>query len=114
MSAAKSLLIELGTEELPPKALDELSAAFARGICEGLVKCGIEAAVDERAGCLHLVFSDQGIAYDPLSHNAKKVDPADEQRKGGLGILLMRKYMDDLRYTRADGRNILRMTKRFV
>ena len=74
----------------------------------------IEAAADERAGCLHLVFSDQGIAYDPLSHNAKKVDPADEQRKGGLGILLMRKYMDDLRYTRADGRNILRMTKRFV
>lgn len=74
----------------------------------------IEAAVDERAGCLHLVFSDQGIAYDPLPHDAKKVDPADEQRKGGLGILLMRKYMDDLRYTRADGRNILRMTKRFV
>ena len=25
MSAAKSLLIELGTEELPPKALDELA-----------------------------------------------------------------------------------------
>ena len=74
----------------------------------------IEAAVDERVGCLHLVFSDQGIAYDPLSHEAKKVDPTDEQRKGGLGILLMRKYMDDLRYTRSDGRNILRMTKRFV
>ncbi|WP_302718844.1 SpoIIE family protein phosphatase [uncultured Senegalimassilia sp.] len=74
----------------------------------------IEVAVDERAGCLHLVFSDQGIAYDPLSHDPKKVDPTDEQRKGGLGILLMRKYMDDLRYTRVDGRNILRMTKRFV
>ena len=27
-----SLLIELGTEELPPKALDELSVAFAKGI----------------------------------------------------------------------------------
>ncbi len=74
----------------------------------------VEAAVDERAGCLHLVFSDQGIAYDPLSHEAKKVDPTDEERKGGLGILLMRTYMDDLRYTRTDGRNILRMTKRFV
>ncbi|HEX8777244.1 MAG TPA: glycine--tRNA ligase subunit beta [Rhodanobacter sp.] len=46
MSAAKSLLIELGTEELPPKALDELSAAFLRGVCEGLTKRGIEAAVD--------------------------------------------------------------------
>ncbi len=74
----------------------------------------IEMAVDERAGCLHLVFSDQGIAYDPLSHEAKKVDPTDDERKGGLGILLMREYMDDLRYTRTDGRNILRMTKRFV
>lgn len=74
----------------------------------------IEAAIDVRAGCLHLVFSDQGIAYDPLSHKAKKVDPTDEQRKGGLGILLMRNYMDDLHYTRADGRNILRMTKRFI
>ncbi|BFI94579.1 MAG: glycine--tRNA ligase subunit beta [Rhodanobacter sp.] len=47
MSAAKSLLIELGTEELPPKALDELSAAFARGICDGLAKRGIEAALDK-------------------------------------------------------------------
>ncbi len=47
MSAAKSLLIELGTEELPPKALDELSAAFLHGICDGLAKRGIEAALDE-------------------------------------------------------------------
>ncbi|TAL74136.1 MAG: glycine--tRNA ligase subunit beta [Rhodanobacter sp.] len=46
MSASKSLLVELGTEELPPKALDELSAAFAHGVCEGLAKRGIEAAVD--------------------------------------------------------------------
>jgi glycyl-tRNA synthetase beta chain len=40
-----SLLIELGTEELPPKALDELSAAFASGICEGLGRRGIAADV---------------------------------------------------------------------
>ena len=50
MSAPKSLLVELGTEELPPKALDELSAAFAHGVCEGLTKRGIDAAVgDARA-----------------------------------------------------------------
>jgi glycyl-tRNA synthetase beta chain len=46
MSAVKSLLIELGTEELPPKALDELSAAFLRGICDGLGKRGVEAELD--------------------------------------------------------------------
>ncbi|MGN6518140.1 MAG: glycine--tRNA ligase subunit beta [Dokdonella sp.] len=38
-----SLLIELGTEELPPKALDELSTAFASGVCDGLAKRGIAA-----------------------------------------------------------------------
>ncbi len=47
MSAAKPLLIELGTEELPPKALDELAAAFLRGICDGLARRGIDAALDE-------------------------------------------------------------------
>lgn len=48
MSAAtKPLLIELGTEELPPKALDELAAAFLRGICDGLSKRGVDANLDE-------------------------------------------------------------------
>ena len=49
MSAAKSLLIELGTEELPPKALDELSAAFLRSICDGLAKRGIAGDLDQAA-----------------------------------------------------------------
>jgi len=37
----KSLLVELGTEELPPKALDELADAFLAGVCEGLGKLGV-------------------------------------------------------------------------
>lgn len=39
----KPLLIELGTEELPPKALDTLAEAFARGVRDGLDKRGIAA-----------------------------------------------------------------------
>ncbi len=46
MAEHKPLLIELGTEELPPKALDELSAAFLRGICDGLAKRGVRAGLD--------------------------------------------------------------------
>jgi len=33
-----SLLIEIGTEELPPKALNRLSDAFAQGVCDGLTQ----------------------------------------------------------------------------
>jgi glycyl-tRNA synthetase beta chain len=40
MSTA-SLLIELGTEELPVKALPELAAAFADGVIAGLAKRGV-------------------------------------------------------------------------
>ena len=38
MKSARDLLIEIGTEELPPKALKELSAAFSQGVFDGLVK----------------------------------------------------------------------------
>ena len=40
-NASKSLLIELGTEELPPKALDELAKDFSLGIRDGLAKRGL-------------------------------------------------------------------------
>lgn len=38
----KDLLIELGTEELPPKALKKLSDAFTQGIVEGIKQAGFE------------------------------------------------------------------------
>ena len=37
----KSFLVELGTEELPPKALKSLSAAFTSGIEQGLKEAGL-------------------------------------------------------------------------
>ncbi len=37
----RDLLIEIGTEELPPKALSSLARAFENGVCEGLEKAGL-------------------------------------------------------------------------
>jgi glycyl-tRNA synthetase beta chain len=44
-SSIDSLLIEIGTEELPPKSLDELAAAFASGVTSGLAKRGVGADI---------------------------------------------------------------------
>lgn len=45
MSAMReTLLVELRTEELPPKALSQLGEAFARGIVDGLAKLDLRAA----------------------------------------------------------------------
>ncbi len=41
MSARQDFLVEIGTEELPPKALKRLSAAFAAGVVEGLRKADL-------------------------------------------------------------------------
>ena len=41
-SFVDDLLIEIGTEELPPKALSKLSNAFTQGIVDGLKKAGFE------------------------------------------------------------------------
>jgi glycyl-tRNA synthetase beta chain len=49
-STANDLLIELGTEELPPKALKKLSEAFTAGIIDGLGKAGFtHSAVESYA-----------------------------------------------------------------
>jgi len=43
MAETRPLLIEIGCEELPPRALDDLSRAFATGICNGLTKRNVPA-----------------------------------------------------------------------
>jgi glycyl-tRNA synthetase beta chain len=42
MTVHKDLLIEIGTEELPPKALQRLSDAFAWGVVEGLKAAALD------------------------------------------------------------------------
>jgi len=52
------LLVEIGTEELPPKALPELAQAFFEGVCAGLEKRGVDF---ERAGARPL-YSPRRLA----------------------------------------------------
>ena len=64
-------------------------------------------------GALHVEVEDDGRAFNPLE--APPVDtsiPLEERSIGGLGIHLMRRFMDTLDYRREGSRNILRMTKR--
>src|SRR5574338_1082446 len=44
--SAKSLLLEIGCEELPIHAADDLAVAFTQGVCGGLSKRGIAADVE--------------------------------------------------------------------
>jgi len=62
---------------------------------------------------LRVVVEDNGKAHDPLS--TPPVDtsaPLEEKPIGGLGVHLIRQFMDELSYARVAGKNVLRMCKR--
>ncbi len=84
MNTGKSLLIELGTEELPPKALDELSAAFLRGICDGLAKRGVAAGADRAVA----YASPRRLAAFIPAVAASQPDQAIERRGPALAAAL--------------------------
>ena len=59
-----------------------------------------------------VTFIDSGIPYDPLQRPDPDVTLSAEQRQiGGLGILMVKKSMDDMTYVRRDGQNILTIMK---
>nr|NIR59604.1 glycine--tRNA ligase subunit beta [Gammaproteobacteria bacterium]NIR88608.1 glycine--tRNA ligase subunit beta [Gammaproteobacteria bacterium] len=48
MTGQRDLLVEIGTEELPPRALDRLARAFANGVENGLREAGLAPAQTHR------------------------------------------------------------------
>lgn len=63
-------------------------------------------------GGLHIEVEDDGIAFNPLEQKPPDIDaPIEERPIGGLGIHLVRHYMDALEYRRDNERNILSMKK---
>lgn len=75
---AQPLLIELGTEELPPKALAGLAAAFADGIADGLRKRGV-AFVDASVKALYsprrLAVRIDGVALEQAAQKSEVFGP---------------------------------------
>ena len=62
---------------------------------------------------LQFVISDNGKPFDPTTK--EEVDttlPVEERRIGGLGIFLVRKMMDNVKYEYKDGQNILTLKKK--
>lgn len=60
-----------------------------------------------------ITFIDQGVPYDPLQKEDPDVTLSAEDRQiGGLGIFMVKKSMDDVKYEYADGKNILTISKK--
>ena len=63
---------------------------------------------------LHLALEDHGTPYNPLDRPLPDLTQAADQRPvGGLGIVLVRKLMDRVQYSRLDDANRLDFWKHF-
>ena len=95
-------------------AIDEIftnivSYAYVPGTGDATVRFDF----DEASGMVTLSFADRGVPYDPLKKEDPDVSlPASQREIGGLGIFLVKKNMDDMRYEYRDGQNLLTLYKK--
>jgi anti-sigma regulatory factor (Ser/Thr protein kinase) len=60
-----------------------------------------------------LVLTDTGKEFDPTLAPDADISLSTEEREiGGLGIFLIRQIMNEVRYERIDGKNVLTLEKR--
>jgi sigma-B regulation protein RsbU (phosphoserine phosphatase) len=69
----------------------------------------------ERTGdSLVIELRDDGPEFDPTAAAPGKPQAEDDDVPGGWGIELVRRNVDDIRYRREAGKNVLRLSKRLV
>ncbi|WP_455500632.1 ATP-binding protein [Gemmiger sp.] len=108
-------LADLGTS-VPAKqanrlriAADEVSANISSYSGATEVTCRFAVQDDS----ISVTFCDNGIPYDPLTQKAPDTTASVEERAvGGLGLFLVKKLMDDVRYQYRDAQNILTLSIR--
>ena len=72
----------------------------------------IQVSVTDEPLSVEITFIDNGRQYDPLTQEDPDITiPVKKMKKGGIGIFMVKKSMDDIHYEYADGKNILTIKK---
>lgn len=93
---------------------DEAASNIIEHAYEGVTDGKLEITCEMKDGLLTIVLRDHGKPFDPTSVRPPDLKADLSERKiGGLGIYLMRKLMDEVRYESvSNGGNTLTLTKR--
>ena len=112
----RAFILERAEEILPPPRVLHLDLAVEEivvNICSYAYEIPpgeVTVCLSEGEGTFAVDFLDNGVPFDPLSMQEPDVTrPLEERQKGGLGILLVRRVMDEVHYRREGGRNVLRI-----
>jgi anti-sigma regulatory factor (Ser/Thr protein kinase) len=72
----------------------------------------VTARIGKKGNMLAIQYEDEGIPFNPLEIPAPEINvPLEERKIGGLGIFLVRKMMDKVKYKRVNNKNTLTLYK---
>ena len=107
--------------ELPMSDIDQLQITLAvEEVCANLIihshQCNaldfIQLKIKRNPGKLIFEITDQGKAFNMLDYEVPDLDKVrGEKRKGGLGIILVKKIMDEIEFESSQGTNTCRLIK---
>ena len=121
ISKLNEFIEEIGNEfSLPPDVVFNLNLVLEEAVVnvinyaypkEDHQSIWLSATLHE--GTIILVLTDTGVAFDPTMVPEADITLSAEDRPiGGLGIFLIRQIMNEVRYARIDGKNILTLEKK--
>ncbi|MCL4530564.1 MAG: ATP-binding protein [Chloroflexi bacterium] len=94
-------------------AADEAASNVIEHACEGIPNASFELTCDFKDDRLVITVIDHGKSFDPSKVAQPDIEADLSDRKiGGLGIFLMRKLMDEVRYEITASGNLLTLVKR--
>lgn len=74
----------------------------------------IKVEITENPKAAVITFSDSGKPFNPLENPDPDITLSAEERKiGGLGIFMVKKTMDSVKYEFSEGKNCLTIEKKF-
>ena len=97
--------VEIAVEEI---YVNIVHYAYPSGDGEAAIRCETDREVPK----ITIQFLDAGTPFDPLAKEDADISLSAEERSiGGLGILMVKKLMDEVTYCYEEGKNILTIVK---
>jgi len=94
-------------------ALEECGSNIVNHALQRDARQTFRVTLEHTGNAMVIELRDRGPMFDPTQSPVGEPAADDDDRPpGGWGIQLVRRYVDEVRYTRADGENVLRLTRR--
>ena len=95
-------------------ALEECGSNVVNHALQRDPQMKFQVVIESTNDTFAIELRDRGPEFDPTTAAERKPRADEEDLPGGWGIQLARRQMDEIRYRREAGENILRLTKRLV